>query len=90
MASEVAIDLHHATIVAVDAVPPNPSNSEKDRPMLDESDVCTPDLRMMLITPAIASEPYCAAAPSLRISIRSMALTGIAFRSTLVDPRPTD
>jgi hypothetical protein len=42
----------------------------------------------MLMTPAIASEPYCAAAPSRRISTRSIAETGIAFRSTAVDPRP--
>jgi hypothetical protein len=43
---------------------------------------------MTLITPAMASEPYCAAAPSRRISIRSMALAGIAFRSTMPEPRP--
>jgi hypothetical protein len=43
----------------------------------------------MLTTPAMASEPYCAAAPSRRISMRSMALGGMAFRSTAVEPRPT-
>ena len=42
----------------------------------------------MLTTPAIASEPYWAAAPSRRISIRSIALAGIAFRSTIPCPRP--
>src|SRR5260221_6618494 len=35
---------------------------------------------MMLITPAIASEPYTAEEPSLRISIRSTALSGIELR----------
>ena len=42
----------------------------------------------MLMTPAMASEPYCAAAPSRRISILSMAERGMALRSTPVDPRP--
>jgi len=37
-------------------------------------------------TPAIASEPYCAAAPSRNTSIRSIALLGIAFRSTPLEP----
>ena len=36
----------------------------------------------MLTTPAMASEPYTAEAPSLRISRRSMAAAGIEFRST--------
>ena len=40
------------------------------------------------MTPAIASEPYWAAAPSRRISMRSIADTGIALRSAPVDPRP--
>ena len=40
------------------------------------------------MTPAIASEPYCAAAPSRRISIRSIALAGMALRSTIPEPRP--
>jgi hypothetical protein len=38
-------------------------------------------LSMMLITPAIASEPYCAAAPSRSTSTRPMALEGIRSRS---------
>src|SRR5216117_857146 len=42
----------------------------------------------MLITPAIASEPYWAAAPSRSTSIRSIAAAGIAFRSTPTVPRP--
>ncbi len=42
----------------------------------------------MLMTPAIASEPYWAAAPSRKISMRSMAAMGIAFKSTPVEPRP--
>ena len=36
---------------------------------------------MMLITPAIASEPYTAEAPSDKISIRSTAAIGIEFKS---------
>ena len=48
-----------------------------------------PDFSTMFITPAMASEPYCAAAPSRRISTRSIMETGIAFRSTPVEPRPT-
>src|SRR5690554_3861002 len=42
----------------------------------------------MLITPAIASEPYCADAPSRRTSIRLMAEIGMAFKSALGLPRP--
>src|SRR5437867_4429640 len=45
-------------------------------------------LRTMLITPAMASDPYCAAAPSRSTSIRSMAAVGIAFKSTPTVPRP--
>jgi hypothetical protein len=37
---------------------------------------------MMLITPAMASDPYSAEAPSFRISTRSIAETGIALMST--------
>ena len=44
----------------------------------------------MLITPAIASEPYCEAAPSRRTSRRSIASGGMVFKSTAVDPRPTE
>jgi hypothetical protein len=40
------------------------------------------------MTPAIASEPYWAAAPSRRISISWIAEAGIALRSTPVEPRP--
>jgi len=43
----------------------------------------------MLMTPAIASDPYCAAAPSRSTSTRSIMDAGIAFRSTPVEPRPT-
>src|SRR6266550_1840161 len=42
----------------------------------------------MFITPAMASEPYWAAAPSRSTSIRSIAAAGIAFRSTPTVPRP--
>ena len=40
-----------------------------------------------LITPAIASEPYCAAAPSRSTCTFLMASTGIAFMSVPVLPR---
>ena len=36
----------------------------------------------------MASEPYCAAAPSLKISILLIADAGIAFKSVPVFPRP--
>jgi hypothetical protein len=66
-----------------------PTNDPFERPNLDvKFGRATPPLRTMLMTPAIASEPYCAAAPSRSTSIRSIADTGIAFRSTPVDPRP--
>ena len=41
----------------------------------------------MLITPAIASEPYCAAAPSRSTSMWSMAEIGIALMSVPAEPR---
>ena len=41
---------------------------------------------MTLTTPAIASEPYCAEAPSRRISIRSIAAAGNAAQSTACEP----
>ena len=41
---------------------------------------------MMLITPAMASEPYWAAAPSCSTSMRSMAATGIMLRSAAAPP----
>jgi len=43
----------------------------------------------MLITPAMASEPYCAAAPSRSTSMRAMAFIGMALRSTGEEPRPS-
>ena len=42
----------------------------------------------MLMTPAIASEPYCADAPSLNTSILLIAETGMAFKSVPEFPRP--
>ena len=42
----------------------------------------------MFITPAIASDPYCAAAPSRKISIRLIEAAGIVFKSVPVLPRP--
>jgi hypothetical protein len=61
----------------------------KTCPKVVPSVCCAPLLSTMLTTPAMASEPYCAAAPSRSTSIRSIALAGIAFRSTEVEPRPT-
>ena len=43
----------------------------------------------MLITPAIASEPYCEEAPSRSTSMRLIARPGIRLRSTAALPRPT-
>ena len=43
---------------------------------------------LILITPAIASEPYCADAPSLNTSIFSTANAGIAFISVPTAPLP--
>ncbi len=40
------------------------------------------------ITPAIASEPYCAEAPSRKTSNLSIAKAGIAFKSVPTDPLP--
>ena len=66
-----------------------PANDPFDSPNFEvTSGRDTPPLSTMLMTPAIASEPYCAAAPSRSTSMRSIADTGIAFRSTPVDPRP--
>ena len=42
------------------------------------------------MTPAIASDPYCAAAPSVSTSIRAMAAVGIALRSTPCEPIETE
>ena len=46
-------------------------------------------LSTRLTTPAMASEPYCAAAPSRSTSMRSIAAIGIAFMSVPAVPRPT-
>ena len=42
------------------------------------------------MTPAIASDPYWADAPSRRTSIRSRAAVGTVLRSTAAAPRPTE
>ena len=47
-------------------------------------------LSTMLMTPAMASDPYCAAAPSLSTSMRSMAASGMAFISVPAVPLPTE
>jgi hypothetical protein len=48
----------------------------------------TLDFKIIFITPAMASEPYWALAPSRSISILSIAAAGIALRSVPVLPRP--
>ena len=55
---------------------------------LEMSTTSVESLVTMLITPAIASEPYCEAAPSRRISIRLIEPLGIALRSVPTVPRP--
>ena len=45
---------------------------------------------MMLMTPAIASEPYSDEAPSVRISMRSTMLAGIVLRSTAAETPDAD
>jgi hypothetical protein len=42
------------------------------------------------MTPAMASEPYWAEAPSRSTSTRSMAALGMALRSTAAEPRPIE
>ena len=42
------------------------------------------------MTPAIASEPYCADAPSRSTSIRSIAAIGMVLMSVPAEPRPMD
>ena len=42
----------------------------------------------MFMTPAIASDPYCADAPSRSTSILSIAAAGILFKSTPTSPLP--
>ena len=53
--------------------------------LVETSPPTKPDLVMKLITPAMASEPYTAEAPSLKISMRSMAEIGMLFKSYKVD-----
>ena len=54
-----------------------------DRPVNALRSVCRKFLRvMMFTTPATASDPYTAEAPSFSTSMRSMAAVGIEFRST--------
>src|SRR5690242_3112073 len=45
---------------------------------------------MMLMTPAIASDPYSDDAPSFRISMRSTMLEGIVLRSTAAETPEAD
>ncbi len=70
--------------------PPPPWVKPSPSPVCPTSAAADPpwsaDLRMTLITPAMASEPYCAEAPSRSTSTRSMALIGMVSRSTPVEP----
>ena len=45
-----------------------------------------PSFKTTFTTPAIASEPYCADAPSRNTSMRSIAAAGIVFMSTPDEP----
>ena len=66
----------------------SPSPSEVS-PVLNVAEpLLTSSLSMMFITPAIASDPYCADAPSRNISTRFIASVGIADISAPVSPRP--
>ena len=69
-----------------------PTISPSPFPVIPVRKVVDPDLvlffKMMFITPAIASDPYCAEAPSRKISTRSIASCGIAEISAPVSPRP--
>lgn len=56
--------------------------------MTDPVNSSTLSFVTILMTPAIASEPYWAAAPSRRISILLIEAAGIAFKSVPVFPRP--
>jgi hypothetical protein len=67
---------------------PSPGTSVLKRPVCVDTEPALAPLRMMLITPAMASEPYCAAAPSRRISMRSIIDAGMALRSAAAVPRP--
>src|SRR5262245_33275164 len=66
-----------------------PANEPTESPKFDvTSREPAPLFKTILSTPAMASDPYCAAAPSRSTSMWSIAEIGIAFKSTLVDPRP--
>src|SRR5690606_8683278 len=65
-----------------------PSLSEYSPPLATRLPPSPAPLSTMLTTPAIASEPYCAEAPSRSTSTRSIAATGMALRSTAEEPRP--
>ena len=45
-----------------------------------------PSFKTTFTTPAIASEPYCADAPSRSTSMRSIAAAGMVFMSTPEEP----
>jgi hypothetical protein len=60
------------------------------RPAVAVTSPPSPDLSTMLMTPAIASEPYCADAPSRSTSMRSIIDAGMALRSTALWPRPIE
>ena len=71
-------------LAAIDARLPSPSKYSP--PCADTVNVFTSSRRITLITPAIASEPYWAEAPSRSTSIRSMASAGNDAKSTACAP----
>jgi hypothetical protein len=66
-----------------------PSPAEYWPPLTCTSPPLAPFFSTTLITPAIASEPYCAEAPSRSTSMWSIAAIGMVLRSTACEPRPS-
>ena len=66
-----------------------PSPAEYWPPLSSTSPPVAPFLSTTLITPAMASEPYCAEAPSRSTSMWSIAAIGMVLRSTACEPRPS-
>ena len=66
----------------------SPSPSEYSPVFIDKLPPELFSFRMKLITPAIASEPYCAEAPSLKTSMLPIAEDGIVCKSAFCVPLP--
>ena len=73
-------------LILIPNISPSPSEVIPDLKVAEP--LFTSSFKIMLITPAIASEPYCADAPSLNTSILLIASTGIAEISVPVSPLP--